>query len=97
MADISKINFGDGVERNIKDAVAREALSYLEQTVTLSTSTDTTVTFTDAKITTSSCIEVGTSVWGIVPSDVTVTAGVCTVTLPKADSAQSIIVRIYVR
>ena len=77
--------------------ISKESGGAMEQTVTLSTSADTTVTFTRGDITTDSCIEVGTSVWGIVPSDVTVTTGVCTVTIPKADSAQSIIVRIYVR
>ena len=77
--------------------ISKEGGGAMEQTVTLSTSADTTVTFTRGDITTDSCIEVGTSVWGIVPSDVTVTTGVCTVTIPKTDSAQSIIVRIYVR
>lgn len=74
-----------------------DALAYLEQTVTLSTSADTTVTFSDAKITTDSLIDIATSEWGLVPSDVTVTTGVCTVTLPKADSAHSVKCRIYVR
>lgn len=97
MADISKINFGDGVERNIKDAVAREALSYLEQTVTLSTSASTTVTFTDAKITASSFIEYACSQWDLVPESITGAAGSCTIVLPKVDSAQSVTVRIYVR
>lgn len=70
---------------------------YCEATVTTSTSSDVTATFYNVGITTDSEIEVGTSGWGIVPSDVTVTAGVCTVTIPKADSAQSITVRVYVR
>ena len=71
--------------------------SYLEQTVTLSTSASTTVTFTDAKITTSSVIDLAVSEWGLTPDDVTVATGVCTVTMPKADSAHSVIIRIYVR
>lgn len=71
--------------------------SYLEQTVTLSTSADTTFTFSDASITTSSLIDIATSEWGLVPSDVTVTTGVCTVTLPTAETAHSVTVRIYVR
>lgn len=70
---------------------------YCEATVTTSTSSDVTASFYNVGITANSEIEVGTSGWGIVPSDVTVTAGVCTVTIPKTDSAQSIIVRIYVR
>jgi hypothetical protein len=82
--------------RELTSAV-QELSSYLEQTVTLSTSADTTVTFSDASITTDSCIDIATSEWGLVPSDVTVTTGVCTVTLPKADSAHSVKCRIYVR
>jgi hypothetical protein len=78
-------------------SAVQELSSYLEQTVTLSTLADTTVTFSDAKITTDSCIDIATSEWGLVPSDVTVTTGVCTVTLPKADSAHSVKCRIYVR
>lgn len=70
---------------------------YCEATVTTSTSNDVVATFYNVGITANSEIEVGTSGWGIVPSDVTVTAGVCTVTIPKVDSAQSITVRIYVR
>ena len=70
---------------------------YLEQTVTLSTSAATTVTFTDSSITTTSVIDLAVSEWGLTPDDVTVTEGVCTVTMPKVDSAHSVIVRIYVR
>ena len=156
MADISKINFGDGVERNVKDATARadkvdntavapvenettasqaysvgkhfirngkfctviaaitsggtltlntnyvegsiaDSLNYLEQTATLSTSAATTVTFSDNSITTSSVIDLAVSEWGLTPDDVTVATGVCTVTMPKVDSAHSVIVRIYMR
>lgn len=70
---------------------------YLEQTVTLSTSAATTVTFTDSSITTTSVIDLAVSEWGLTPDDVTVTTGVCTVVMPKADSAHSVTVRIYVR
>ena len=71
--------------------------SYLEQTVTLSTSADTTVTFTDAKITATSFIEYACSQWDLVPESITGAAGSCTIVLPKVDSAQSVTVRIYVR
>lgn len=74
-----------------------DKLSYLETTATLSTSAATTVTFTSAKLTTSSCVEVGVSEWGLVPDDVTVSTGSCTVTLPKVDSAHTVTVRLYVR
>lgn len=74
-----------------------DALAYLEQTVTLSTSAATAVTFTDARITANSCIEVGTSEWGLVPDSVTVSAGSCVVTLPQAETAHSVVCRIYLR
>ena len=70
---------------------------YLDESVTLSTSQATPVVFTDAKITTDSIIDIGCSVWGIVPDDVTVVAGTCTVTMPKVDSAQTVTVRLFVR
>lgn len=69
---------------------------YLEQTVTLSTSAETTVTFTDSRFTANSCVEPATP-WGIVPTNVVTANGSCTVTLPKVDSAQTISVRVYLR
>lgn len=74
-----------------------DKLSYLEQTVTLSTSASTTVTFTDSSITANSFIEYACSVWDLVPESITGAAGSCTIVLPKVDSAQSVTVRIYVR
>lgn len=85
-------NITDGNGNNLS-ALA----SYLEQTVTLSTSASTTVTFTDASITASSFIEYACSVWDLVPESITGAAGSCTIVLPKVDSAQSVTVRIYVR
>jgi hypothetical protein len=70
---------------------------YFDQTATLSTSTTTAVTFTQSAITTSSVIDIAVSEWGLTPEDVTVTTGVCTVTMPKVSTARSITVRIYVR
>lgn len=78
-------------------AAIGDKLAYLEQTVTLSTSAATDVTFTDARITANSCIEVGTSEWGLVPDSVTVSAGSCVVTLPQAETAHSVVCRIYLR
>ena len=72
-------------------------MSYLEQTVTLSTSASTTVTFTDSSITASSFIEYACSQWDLVPESITGAAGSCTIVLPKVESAQSVTVRIYVR
>ena len=78
-------------------AALSEKLSYLETTATLSTSATTTVTFTDSRLTTSSCVEVGVSEWGLVPDDVAVTTGSCTVTFPSVDSAHTVTVRLYLR
>jgi hypothetical protein len=70
---------------------------YFDQTVTLSTSGTTTVTFTDSSILATSVIDLAVSVWGLTPEDVTVSTGVCTVVMPKVSTAQTIAVRIYVR
>lgn len=70
---------------------------YLEQNVTLSTSQDVTVTFSNAAITSNSRIEPWVSVWGIVPKDVVASNGSCVVTLGKASSADTIKVGIEVK
>ena len=79
---------------------------YMEQTKTLSTSADTTYTFTNAAITADSVIDVRTGrstgdVQGaknrFTCSDIYTTTGSCTVTFPKEDSAISLKVRIYIR
>ena len=70
---------------------------YFEQSVTLSTSATTTVTFTDSSILATSVIDIAVGVWGLTPEDVTVSTGVCTVIMPKVSTAQTIAVRIYVR
>lgn len=64
--------------------------------VVLSTSTDTTVTFSDASITADSTIEPFTSVYSIVPKDCVASAGQCVVTIPKQSTAQTIKVKIRV-
>lgn len=84
------------VEGTIAEAIYNLTF-YLEQTVTLSTSAETTATFTSAKITANSLIDLAISEWGLIPSNVVVASGTCTVTLPKVDSAHSVVVRIYVR
>lgn len=85
-----------GRVENLEEDVA-DLKRYFEQTVTLSTSQTTTVTFTDESITTNSVVDPAISVWGIFPEDVTVSNGTCTVVMPKVSSAQTITVRIYVR
>lgn len=73
---------------------------YMEQSLTTSTSTDTTYTFTNSAITTSSEIEVSTDQWGVYPSNVTVTVtnnvGTCTVTIPKQSTSSTLGVRIHI-
>lgn len=70
---------------------------HLTQSATLSTSAATTVTFTNAKITTDCVVDLGFSEWGIVPDDVVVASGSCTVTLPQVDSAKTISVTLFVK
>lgn len=69
---------------------------YMQQTKTVSTSADTTYTFTNAAITTSSRIEVYADKFGINPSDESVSSGSCVVTIPKQSSAFSLGIRIYI-
>lgn len=70
---------------------------YMEQTKTLSTSAETTYTFSNSDITANSVIEPFASIFGIVPSAITVSAGSCVVKIPKYSSAASCKVRIYIR
>lgn len=70
---------------------------YLTQSVTLSTSADTTVTFSNAAITTDSMIDVYTDTYGVNPSDVAVTTGTCTLTFAKVSTAQTISARIEIK
>ena len=74
------------------------ALDYhLDQTATTSTTDPTTYTFTDARITANSVIDVYADIFGVSPSSVVASAGTCTVTFPKQDSAQSMTCRIYIK
>lgn len=70
---------------------------YMEQTKTLSTSADVTYTFTNIAITTDSVIEPYASIFGIVPKSITVSAGSCSVVIPKHTSAASCKIRIYIK
>lgn len=74
-----------------------DGTKYMEQTKTLSTSADTTYTFTNAAIKADSLIQPYGSIFGVVPSNITTSAGSCVVTIPKHDTAVSLKVRIYVR
>lgn len=70
---------------------------YMEQTQTVSTSNDTTYTFTNAAITADSAIDVYASEYGINPSNVAVSSGSCVVTIPAQSSAISLGIRIYIK
>lgn len=52
----------------------------------------TTVTFSDASITTSSLIEPFTDQWGISPTDITVTTGQAVLTFPTQASSISVLI-----
>ena len=84
---------------NVTGQILRNgAPEYLENnSVTLSTSGTTTVTFTNAAITANSVIQYACTQWDIVPDDITATTGSCTVTMPQVDSAVTVGVRIYLR
>lgn len=70
---------------------------YMEDTQTLSTSNDTTFTFTNNAITPNSLIETYTSIWGVVPKNVDVSQnGICTVTFAPYNTATSLTCRIYI-
>lgn len=70
---------------------------YFEQSVTLSTSQTTTVTFSNAAFTANSVVDPAISVWGIFPEDVTVASGSCTVVMPKVSTAQTVTVGIFIK
>jgi hypothetical protein len=69
---------------------------YMQQAKTVSTSADTTYTFSNAAITTASRIEVYADKFGINPSNIVVTSGQCVVTIPKQSSSYSLTLRIYI-
>lgn len=100
-ASVSAITDGQSIDSfsDVETALAGKANTepYLEQSVTLSTSQTTTVTFTDARILATSVIDPAISVWGIFPEDVTVASGSCTVVMPKVSTAQTVTVGIFIK
>lgn len=84
---------------NVQGQILRNgAPEYLENnSITLSTSQTTTVTFTNAAITTNSVIDYYCTQWDLVPDDITVSTGSCVITLPKVDTAVTVGVRIYLK
>ena len=71
--------------------------TYLEQSVTLSTSADVTTTFNNSAITANSAIDVYTTIPTLTYKDMNISAGSCTVTFDKQDTASTITVRIYIK
>ena len=74
-----------------------DGTKYMEQTLTLSTTGSTDYRFTNSAITADSLIQPYASIFGIAPSNITVSAETCVVTLPSYSSAVSCKVRIYIR
>lgn len=100
-ASVSAITDGQTIDSfsDVETALAGKANAepYFEQSVTLSTSQTTTVTFTDSAFTANSVVDPAISVWGIFPEDVTVASGSCTVVMPKVSTAQTITVGIFIK
>ena len=71
--------------------------SYMQYSQTLSTSQDTIYGFSNPNINSNSAIDVYTDIYGINPSDVSVSSGVCSVTFPKQSTAQTMTCRIYIK
>lgn len=84
----------DDTYANQGDIVVEKELSL---TQTVSTSADTTYTFSDIAIRSDSDVVVLADTWGIVPSNVVTTAGQCVVTIPKQASAISLGIKIRIR
>ena len=74
-----------------------QGTGYMEKTQTLSTSSNNVYTFTNAAITTSSTIDVYTSVFEMYPTDVQLSTGQCQVTFEPYSSAVSMSCKIYVK
>lgn len=69
---------------------------YMQQSKTVSTSADTTFTFSNAAITTSSTIKAFANKFGVAPKNMTISNGSCVITVPKQDSAYSLSIKIYI-
>lgn len=78
------------VDYTISDSV------YMEQTISIPANTDTTFTFTNSIITTSSGIDVWASVYGIAPKSITTVNGQCDVVF-NLKEATELTCRIYIR
>lgn len=94
-----------GAESNLSGAIQAETSRamgaegfYIEKSnVTLSTSSSTTVTFTDSRILATSIVEAYTTVDGIEYAGMVVSAGSCVMTFDEVETAITIGVMIWVR
>lgn len=82
-------------ENGVFNIIPKEV--YLEQTTTLSTSSTTTLIFTNSAITESSVVQLAIAEWGLNPENVTVEDGSCTIVMPQVSSAHSVLVGIYIK
>lgn len=91
--------FTNNIKTNVElnDTIDAKTGKWLESTQTLSTSSDTTYTFTDSDITASSMVEVWCEIDGFDYSSMTVVAGSVTVVYPKYTSAVSMKCRINIK
>ena len=70
---------------------------YVETTQTLSTTGDTTFTFTDDKIHTSSAVSPYASIFGMNPKSMTISEGQCVVVFPAYSEAVAMSCRLYIK
>lgn len=75
-----------------------QGTKYMEQSVTLSTTANTNITFTNAAITTSSVIDVYCSIYDdISPASITLNNGSCVVSFYPHSTATTFTCRIYIK
>lgn len=100
-ADVKSVSVAsaNGVQSISVNGVSTDVVGtrYLDVTNVLSTSVDTDYVFTDAHITADSVIDVYSTIFGVNPSNVTVSNGTCTVTFPKHTDAVEMTCRIYIK
>ena len=73
-----------------------DGTGYMQKTQNLSTTTDSTYTFSNAAITADSVIDVFTSIFNVVPKDIQLSNGQCKVIFDPYTSAASMTCKIFV-
>ena len=82
---------------NQQDAGIITGTRFLQLMQVLSTTGDTTYTFTSSLLNAGSVIDVYTSIYGVNPTNIVITNGQCVVTFPKQSSAELMTCRIYIK